>query len=125
MSKAIIIKMIIFYANLYGVDPKLALSVVQVESQFNPSAISKTGDYGLFQLQAASFPQYKTEQLLQPEINIPEGIKYLAKMKKECKFKNNNEFLVCYNYGLKNANNVKYPGRWPYIKKILVAMKGF
>lgn len=125
MIKIIIVKMVIFYSTLYGIDPKLALGVIQTESQFNPSAISKTGDYGIFQLNERSFPQYSKAQLLNPEINIVLGINYLVKMKKECKFKDNNEFLVCYNYGLKNARAVKYPGRWPYTKKVLIAMKGF
>jgi soluble lytic murein transglycosylase-like protein len=117
--------MVVFYSSLYNIDPKLALGVIQTESQFNPSAISQTNDVGLFQLNRASFPEYSKEQLLNPEINIVLGINYLVKMKKECKFKDNNEFLVCWNYGLRNARAVKYPARWPYTKKVLVAMKGF
>lgn len=126
MDKLIIVKMIMFYSNLYGIDPKTSLSVAEIESNFNPTAISKTGDYGIFQLQSKSFPQYKEEQLLTPEINIPEGILYLKKMKKECRFKNNNEFLICWNAGKKGANKIKHPGKFPYVLKVekLIAMKG-
>lgn len=125
MSKTIIIKMIIFYSNIYGIDPKLSLAVAQTESQFNPSAISQTNDYGVFQLNSNSFPQYTKKQLLNPIINIPEGIKYLAKMKKECKFKDNNDWLACYNLGKRKASKIHYPSRWPYVKKISVVMREF
>jgi|ERR1700722_5989528 len=125
MTKYIIIKLIIFYSQIYGIDPKLSLAVAKIESNFNPSAVSQTADYGVFQLNSGSFPQYTKDQLLDPKVNIPEGIKYLAKMKKECKFKNNNEFLVCFNYGKKNANKVHYPKLWPYKVKVELAMKGF
>jgi len=125
MTKLVIIKMVMFYSSLYGIDPKLALGVIQTESGFNPNVISKTQDVGLFQLHEQSFPQYSKAQLLQPEINITEGILYLKKMKKECKFKDNNEFLVCWNYGLKNARQIKHADLWPYTKKVLIAMKGF
>lgn len=124
MSKFIIVKMIIFYSHIYGISPEIALAVAQTESGLNPSIISKTHDVGLFQLNEHSFKQYSREQLLDPNINIPEGIKYLAKMQKECKYKDNNEWLICYNYGIKNAKKVKYPGRWPYTRKVLIAMEG-
>lgn len=124
MSKTIIIKLIMFYSQIYHVDANLSLAVAKTESGLNSKAISKTHDYGLFQLNEASFKQYTKAQLLDPNINIPEGIKYLAKMKKECKFKDNNNFLVCYNMGIKNARKVKYPSKWPYTKKVLLAMKG-
>jgi len=123
MTKLVILKMIVFYANIYGVDPKLAVSVAQIESGLNPNAISSTSDYGVFQLNSNSFPQYSKQELLIPEINIIEGINYLAKMKKECKFKDNNEWLACYNLGKRKASKIHYPKLWPYTKKVLTAMK--
>jgi soluble lytic murein transglycosylase-like protein len=125
MSKAIIIKLIIFYAGLYGVNPKLALAVCETESNFNPNAISQTQDVGLFQLHEQSFPQFSKAQLLQPEINIPAGILYLKKMKKECKFKKENEWLACYNLGKRKASKIHYPAKWPYVKKVSIAMENF
>lgn len=118
MNKIIIAKLIMFYSSLYGIDPKLALSVAQIESGLNPNAISSTSDYGVFQLNSNSFPEYSKAQLLDPNINIIVGINYLVKMKKECKFKDNNEWLACYNLGKKKANKIHYPKLWPYVKKI-------
>lgn len=34
----------------YSVSPELVLAVIETESGFNPSAVSKTGDYGLMQI---------------------------------------------------------------------------
>jgi soluble lytic murein transglycosylase-like protein len=122
MVKLMIIKMITMYSLAYNIDPKIALSVVAVESGFNPNVIGITGDVGLFQLNPKSFPNYSIKQLKDPTLNIELGIKYLAKMKKECKYKDNNEWLVCYNYGIKNTKKVKHPELFPYVKKVKLAM---
>lgn len=113
-----IVKLIHTYALQYGVDPAIATSVAAVESQFNPNVIGITGDVGVFQLNPKSFPQYTIKQLKDPKLNIELGIKYLAKVKKECKHKNNNDWLVCWNYGPKNAEKVKHPSLFPYVKKV-------
>lgn len=122
MMKIMIIKMITMYSLQYGIDPKIAISVAAVESGFNPNAIGITQDIGIFQLNPKSFPDYTKKQLLDPETNIVLGIKYLAKMKKECKYKDDNEWLVCWNYGPKNAKKVKHPSLFPYVKKIKLTM---
>lgn len=118
MTKLLIIQMIILYSNIYGVNPQTSLAVAKIESNFNPNAISETNDYGVFQLNEKSFPEYTKEQLLEPKLNIIIGIKYLAKMQKECNHKFNNQWLVCYNFGVKNSRKVKYPEKWPYVVKI-------
>jgi hypothetical protein len=122
MMKLIIVKMITLYALQNGIDPKIALSVVAVESGFNHNVIGVTGDVGLFQLNPKSFPNYTVMQLKDPTLNIELGIKYLAKMKKECKYKENDEWLVCWNYGPKNAKKVKHPALFPYVKKVKLVM---
>ena len=119
MTKIMLIKLITMYSLAYNIDPKIALSVVAVESGFNSSIVGITGDIGLFQLNPKSFPNYTTKQLKDPRLNIELGIKYLAKMKKECKYKDNNTWLVCYNMGPKAAKIVKHPELWPYTKKVL------
>lgn len=118
MTKIAIIKLITYYSLIYGIQPEISISVVEVESQFRPSVVGITGDVGLFQLQPASFPQYSIKQLKDPKLNIELGIKYLAKMKKECNHKKNNEWLVCYNFGKRNAKKVKHPELFPYVLKI-------
>lgn len=122
MTKLAIIKLITFYSLIYGVDAKVAVSVAAVESNFNPNVIGITGDVGLFQLQPQSFPQYTIKQLKDPKLNIVLGVQYLAKMKKECKYKDNNEWLLCFNMGPNAAKKVKHPELWPYTKKVALAM---
>ncbi len=122
MTKLIIIKMITVAALKYGVSPEVAISVAAVESQFNPNVIGVTFDYGLFQLNPKSFPNYTKTQLLDPKTNIELGVKYLAEVKKTCNHKEGITWLVCYNYGNKNAKKVKHPTLFPYIKKVQLAI---
>lgn len=118
MTKVIILKLITYYSLVYNINPSISIAVAQQESAFNPSVIGSTGDVGLFQLRPASFPNYTIKQLQDPRLNIELGVKYLVKMKHECKHQNNNEWLVCFNYGPTNAMKVKHPGLWPYTKQI-------
>jgi len=117
-----IIKFIQLYSLAYNVDPKIAISVAEIESNFKANAIGITGDIGIFQLNPKSFPKYTIKQLKDPMINIELGVKYLAKMKKECKYKANNEWLICFNYGPRNAKKVKHPSLFPYVKKVKLVM---
>lgn len=122
MMKLMLIKMITMYSLIYNVDPKVSLSVVDVESKFNPNIVSETQDIGLFQLHKSSFPEYSIKQLQDPILNIQLGVQYLAKMKKECKYKDNITYLVCYNYGINNAKKIKHPSLFPYVKKVQLTM---
>lgn len=122
---AFIISLILQYSSLYGIDPLLALSVAKAESGFNPSAVSTTGDYGVFQLNRSSFKGYSREELLDPETNVKLGIKYLLKMKAECVHQAGITWLTCYNYGPENAKHVKHPDLFPYVKKIRGIMNEF
>lgn len=120
--KILIIQLIQTYALQYVVDPQIAVSVAAVESQFKPAIIGVTGDVGIFQLNPRSFPQYTVKQLQDPVLNIKLGVQYLAKVKKECTHQEGVTWLVCYNYGSKNAKKVRYPQLFPYVKKIKLQM---
>jgi|ERR1019366_8176476 soluble lytic murein transglycosylase-like protein len=122
MTKAIIIKLITMYSLAYNIDPKIALSVVEIESGYNQNAIGVTKDIGLFQLNPNSFPEYTQNELLSPELNIKLGVKYLAKMKKECKYKEDNLWLICWNIGKNYKKPINHPRLFPYIKKINIVM---
>lgn len=56
-----------------GVDPLLALGLIETESNFKPDAVSQWGDYGLCQLNCLYFPVNVT-----PEENIQMGMELLA-----------------------------------------------
>jgi len=110
------------YSLAYNIDPNIAISVAAVESQFNPNAIGITKDLGVFQLNPKSFPNYTKAQLLDAKTNIELGVKYLAKVKKECNHQEGITWVICYNYGGKNAKKVKHPKLFPYVKKVQLAI---
>lgn len=71
------------HAKQHGVPIKLAMAVVQVESNYRPDAVGKRGEIGLMQLlpQTARYIGYdgKMKQLHHPDTNIRYGMKYLGK----------------------------------------------
>ena len=71
------------HAKEHGVPVKLAMAVVQVESNYRPEAVGKRGEIGLMQLlpQTARYIGYdgKMKRLHHPDTNIRYGMKYLGK----------------------------------------------
>ena len=67
-------------ARRYGVDPKLANTVVTMESQGNPNAQSKTGAIGVMQLMPATAHWLGVKDPWDPVDNINGGMKYLAQL---------------------------------------------
>ncbi len=72
-----------------GLDPYLVASLIRQESEFNPSVISYANAYGLMQIEPSAgkslarqegIANFQTYQLLNPEINIRLGTKYLRQM---------------------------------------------
>lgn len=115
-----ILALIGYYSALFNVDPRISVAVAQVESNFNSRLVGSAGEIGIFQLSPESFPNKNLKNI---EVNIREGIKYLAWNKKYCSHKNDIHFLVCYNYGIENAKKVKHPEKFPYILRVKRAMK--
>ncbi|GBE00687.1 soluble lytic murein transglycosylase precursor [bacterium BMS3Bbin06] len=64
-------------ARKYGVSPRLAKSVIEVESGWNPGAISRKGAMGLMQLMPETARLYGISDPFDPEENIDAGIRYL------------------------------------------------
>jgi hypothetical protein len=114
-----LIALIGYYAGIYGIDPNVAVAVAKVESSFKVDAVGGKGEIGLFQIMPAIYPNVRKESLFDPKVNIELGIRHLAWNKKYCKHKENKTYLVCYNYGIKNAEKVKHPTLWPYYKKVM------
>lgn len=56
-------------AGLSGPDRDIAAAVALAESGGNPQAVSATGDYGLWQINARSWPQFTRAELLTPAGN--------------------------------------------------------
>jgi soluble lytic murein transglycosylase-like protein len=67
-------------AQRFKVDGLLLASIMEAESGFNPYAISSQGALGLMQVMPANAPAYPLEDLLEPEVNIALGAKYLVNL---------------------------------------------
>lgn len=64
-------------APAFGVDPRLALAIAQVESNFNPEAISPRNAMGVMQLIPATAARFSVRDPMDPEQNMRGGLAYL------------------------------------------------
>ena len=67
-----------FYASAFGVPVELVDAVIQVESGWNPDAISVKGAAGLMQLMPRTAIRFGVEDRSNIEENIRGGVAYLA-----------------------------------------------
>ncbi len=71
---------IISASERFGVDPALIEAVIQVESGFNPNAISRKGATGLMQLMSDTARQYQVTDRHNPRENIYAGAAHLRSL---------------------------------------------
>jgi soluble lytic murein transglycosylase-like protein len=70
----------------YGIDPRLIMAQIEVESTFNPRAVSKAGARGLMQIMPDTGRQLARElgftdyDLFDPVTNVRMGIYYMSKL---------------------------------------------
>lgn len=95
----------------YGVDYALALGLIEVESGFDPDAVSPRGCYGLCQLNPRYFPAG-----LSPADNIDAGIAYLAEQ--ISKYGGTEAGLTAYNAGTDTGGRA-------YASAVLAAAEGW
>lgn len=103
------------YSQEYNVDENLVYAVIKAESNFNSDAISSKNAVGLMQLMESTAIeiskkvdlQYTSEELkeklLEPEININIGTKYLSILLQ--KYENIELSIAAYNAGIGTVNN--------------------
>ncbi len=81
-SKKNYAKLVKTVAKKHGVPTKIAMAVVQVESNFNPRARGSAGEVGLMQIKPATARgmgyRGSTKALYDPKTNLEWGMKYLA-----------------------------------------------
>jgi soluble lytic murein transglycosylase-like protein len=98
-------------ATRYGVDLKLARALVQVESNYVPTAVSAKGASGLMQIMPALARDYALVDPFDPEKNVDAGMRHLRGLldlfKSDVKLA-----LAAYNAGLGAVT--RYGGVPPY-----------
>ena len=106
-----------------GVNADLIHAVIQVESAYNPNAISSRGAQGLMQLIPATAARFGIDQVHDPESNIRGGARYLKNLLG--RFDNDLELtLAAYNSGEGTVQKYKntippYPETQAYVIRVL------
>jgi soluble lytic murein transglycosylase-like protein len=68
------------HASQHGLRPELVRAVIQVESAFNPQAVSPKGAMGLMQLMPATAKRFGVIDPFNPAENIRAGVSYLRQL---------------------------------------------
>ena len=66
------------YASHYGVPAELVAAFIDVESRWNPRAVSSKGALGLMQLMPTTARRFGAYQPFDPEQNIAAGTRYVT-----------------------------------------------
>ncbi|MBF0109492.1 MAG: lytic transglycosylase domain-containing protein [Magnetococcales bacterium] len=109
----------------YGVDADLIRSVIQVESSFNPRAVSPSGAKGMMQLMPGTARELGVKDPFDPEQNIMGGTSYLSRLLDRYDG-NVRSALAAYNWGMGNLERkpvAAMPGETrQYVSKIMGMM---
>lgn len=107
-------------ASHYNVDPYLIMAIIQIESKYDPSQISRKGAVGLMQvmpntakwiIEQAHFSKMAKEYLDEPDLNIELGSWYVNFLYKE--FDHNlYATIAAYNAGPGNVRKWLNEGVW-------------
>lgn len=73
-----IARTVLYYSNSYGVDPRLALSLLAAESAFRPDAVSSAGAQGLGQLMPGTADMLGVRDPFDPHQNAEGAIRHLG-----------------------------------------------
>ena len=112
-------------AMTYGLDPQLIRSVVQVESAFNPLAVSRDGAKGLMQLRPILARELRVRNPFDPRQNVMGGARYLRRL---LDMHDGDVRLALASYNAGPGNVARYGGVPPfqetqkYVKRIIDLM---
>jgi soluble lytic murein transglycosylase-like protein len=107
-------------AKNFDVNPLLVDSVIQVESNYNPFAVSPKGAQGLMQLMPATAQRFGVTDSFDPKQNIEAGVRYLKFLQDT--FQDDRLAIAAYNAGEKAVTKYKdvppYPETVSYVAKV-------
>ena len=105
----------------YGVDPAVVSALIQLESAYNPDAVSPRGAVGLMQLMPATVREYAVTDPYDPTANIDAGTKHLRLLLD--RYDDLDSALAAYNAGdgpvRKFGGVPPYPETRRYVSRIL------
>jgi hypothetical protein len=101
-------------AKNYDVNPLLVDSLIQVESNYNPLAVSPKGAQGLMQLMPATAQRFGVTDSFDPKQNIEAGVRYFKLLQDT--FQDDRLAIAAYNAGEKAV--AKYGDVPPYAETI-------
>jgi soluble lytic murein transglycosylase-like protein len=90
-------------ARLVGLDPVLVLAIIEVESSWDPDAVSERDARGLMQLRRPTLEgearrgRLPSADAHDPQVNVRAGIRYYGRLLR--RFKDEDLALVAYNAG--------------------------
>jgi soluble lytic murein transglycosylase-like protein len=110
------------------VDPDLAFRLVELESGFNPRAVSRVGAIGLAQLMPSTAIQFDRsatrDKLYDPETNLRIGFRYLRRLISSY----NGDVrlaLLAYNFGEEYVDKARRDGRNPLVGYNRILLKAY
>ena len=107
-------------ARAHSIDPLLVDSVIQVESNYNPYAVSVKGAEGLMQLMPSTSRMLGVSNSFDPGQNIEAGVKYLKYLQNL--YKDDRLALAAYNAGPAAVEKYKwvppYPETQNYVNQV-------
>lgn len=111
-------------ASLHDLDFALVKAMVQVESNFNPDAISQAGAIGLMQIMPENQTAFRLHDPYDPRANIMAGARYLKSLLK--RFNENIELsLAAYNAGPSAVERYNGTPPYPETRKYVNRVMGF
>jgi hypothetical protein len=107
-------------ARAHDVDPLLVHSMIQVESNYNPYAVSPKGAEGLMQLTPSTARMLGVSNSFDPGQNVEAGVKYLKYL--QGVYKDDRLALAAYNAGPGAVDKYKeippYPETQNYVNQV-------